>query len=589
MPRSLTPTAIALLLALGVSSTALASSHSEAPGTSKDRLADDTDMYAWVAKDAPDHVTIVGNWIPLIEPNSGPNFATFDEEVEYYINIDNVGDAKDHIRYQFKFKTTRANPNTFLYNTGVVTSFDDPDLNVRQTYTLTRFDDGNATVLATDRPVAPNYVGPKSMPNYQQLAQSTITTLSDGTKIFVGPRDDPFFVDLAAIFDLLTIRKVPGNKGEGIDGVGGFDVMSVVIQIPKTRLTSDGKAPNATNSVIGLYDSAERHSIRTINPDGSIGLSGDDVQVSRLGHPLINEVVIPLKDKDKFNRTKPTGDGAFLPYVVEPELPKLFNLLYGIPVPTTPRNDLVTVFLTGIPGVNKPANPNQVPCEMLRLNMAIAPAAKANRLGVIAGDVAGFPNGRRLTDDVVDIEERAAAGGYVLTPAFNKAPANQLGDGVNANDVPFLPYFPYVAPPHNPFDHEHHLEARHSFHHDHWRWKKDGDHDGDDDGDDDAVVNPGASESATGGSPALAFAGRHPAPTSILEFSVPSRAHVSLRIFDLMGRVVRTLVDQDAAPGSFRAQWDGRTDSGESAGKGVFFARLVSDGQSIASKKIVIE
>src|SRR5437867_1978373 len=443
-------TLVALALALAMPAKARASSHSEAPGTAKDRLADDTDLYAFVAPDAADKVTIVGDWIPLLEPNGGPNFYTFDDDVEYYISIDNAGDCLDHIGYQFKFKTTRRNPATFLYNTGVVTSLDDPDLNVRQTYTLTRFDDGSPTVLVRDGVVAPNNVGPASMPSYNDLAQAAVKTLPDGTKIFVGPRDDPFFVDLGAVFDLLTIRRVPGNTGGGVDGVGGFNVMTIAIQVPMARLTKDGSAPNERNSVVGIYDSAERSKVRVLKEDGTVLNIGPDIQVSRLGMPLVNEVVIPLAAKDKFNHTKPTGDAAFLSYVTDPELPKLFNLLYGLPIPTTPRNDLVTVFLTGIPGVNKPANARQVPCEMLRLNMAIAPnTTNPNRLGVIAGDAAGFPNGRRLSDDVVDVEERAAAGGYVLTPGFNTAPANGLGDGVEENDLPFLPYFPYVAPPHS--------------------------------------------------------------------------------------------------------------------------------------------
>ena len=565
----------AALLALGIgAATAFASSHSEAPGTSKDRLADDTDLYAWVTSDASNAVTIVGNWVPLIEPNSGPNFASFDDEVMYYINIDNVGDAQDNIRYEFTFKTTRANPNTFLYNTGVVTSFDDPDLNVRQTWSLNRIDHTGEHTLATDRPVAPNYVGPKSMPDYNRLAQSTIATLNDGTKIFAGPRDDPFFVDLGAVFDLLTIRKVPGDKGKGVDGVGGFDVMSIVLQIPKRLLTSDGKEPTATTGVIGIYDSAERFATRTINADGSIGLGGPEVQVSRLGNPLVNEVVIPLKDKDKFNHNKPTGDGAFLGYVTDPELPKLFNLIYGLPIPTTPRNDLVAVFLTGITGLNKPANPNQVPCEMLRLNMTIPPADHPKRLGVLEGDIAGFPNGRRLTDDVVDIEERAAAGGYVLTPDFNHDPANDLGDGVDANDVPLLPYFPYVAPPHSPFLHSHHPEQNgnaprsdHDRDHDHGR--------------------PGFSRA---GGPKLGLGGRNPGrSSSVLQFTLDRQAHVTLMVYDVQGRAVRTLVDQDAAEGTFRAQWDGRSDDGGDAGKGVFFARLTADGALVASRKVVIE
>ena len=564
------PWAAALVLLACLPHGALASSHSEAPGTAADRLADDTDLYAWVAPDAPDAVTIVGNWVPLIEPNSGPNFVSFSDEVRYYVNIDNVGDAKDHIRFEFEFTTERQNGNTFLYNTGVVTSLDDPDLNVRQFYKLTRIDDGVETVLIDKAQVAPQNVGPKSMPNYAALAQAAVQTLPDGTKIFVGPRDDPFFVDLSSIFDLLTIRRVPGDRGKGVDDLAGFNVMIIAIQIPKNELTAGSRqgapiAVSADNSVIGIYDSTERPTTRTLNADGTVTFSGDEVQVSRLGQPLVNEVVIPLKDKDKFNATKPTGDGVFAPYVVDPELPKLFNALYGIPVPTTPRNDLVTVFLTGIPGLNKPANPNQVACEMLRLNMSIAPAASPSRLGVLAGDVAGFPNGRRLTDDVVDIEERAAAGGYALTPAFNAAPANQLGDGVDVNDVPLLPYFPYAALPHNPFSHEHHIEQK----------------------------SPSAGKQVAMGAPgagsALALAGAQPATTSSLSYTLAAPGHVSLKIYNVAGRELRTLVDQDAAAGTFRALWDGRDDSGSLVGRGVYFARFAATGAKTETRKIVLE
>ena len=451
-PRHRRPLPAAALLAMLAAAalapaTALASSHSEAPGTSKDRLADDTDLYAWVAADAPGAVTIVGNWVPLIEPNSGPNFAGFDDNAHYYINVDNVGDAKKHLRFEFTFNTTRQNQNTFLYNTGVVTSLQDPDLNVRQTWTLTRVDlDAHTeTVIGTGQ-VAPYFVGPVSMPDYPSLAQSAIQTLGDGTKVFVGPRDDPFFVDLAAVFDLLSIRKPPGNKGKGVDGVGGYNVMSIVMQIPKQRLTKDGTAPDAARAIniVGIWDTAERLKNQTINGDGTITVSGPEQQVSRLGMPLVNEIVIPLGKKDLFNASEPANDVAnFGAYVVDPEPARLLHALFGINVPAAPRNDLVAVFATGVPGLNQPANVS--PGEMLRLNMSIPPAKKPSRFGVLAGDVAGFPNGRRLADDVVDIELRVVAG--VLVPGFDVAPNNQLGDGVDANDKPFQPNFPYVASP----------------------------------------------------------------------------------------------------------------------------------------------
>src|SRR6266849_3038246 len=228
MPRKYFALVLAVSLAVLVAlrpSPGNASSHSEAPGTSKDRLADDTDLYACVANDAPQAVTFVGNWVPLIEHNSGPNFASFDDNASYYINVDNVGDSHKHIRFEFTFHTTRLNDNTFLYNTGPVNSLDDPNLNVRQSWTLTRIDveTNHETVLGTGR-IAPYFVGPTSMPDYASLAQSAIQTLPGGYKIFVGSRDDPFFVDLAAVFDLLSIRRPPGDKGKGVDGVGGYNV-----------------------------------------------------------------------------------------------------------------------------------------------------------------------------------------------------------------------------------------------------------------------------------------------------------------------------------------------------------------------------
>ena len=580
--RPLAATAlVALLAAAAWAPAALASSHSEAPGTTKDRLADDTDLYAWVAADAPDAVTIVGNWVPLIEPNSGPNFAAFDDDAHYYINVDNVGDSKKHLRFEFTFTTTRQNQNTFLYNTGVVTSLNDPDLNVRQSWTLTRVDvDANSETVIGSGQVAPYFVGPVSMPDYKSLAQSAIQTLGDGTKVFVGPRDDPFFVDLAAVFDLLSIRRLPGNRGKGEDGVGGFNVMSIVLQIPKQRLTKDGTAPDPSraNNIIGVWDTAERLKTQVINGDGTISVSGPEQQVSRLGMPLVNEVVIPLGKKDLFNASEPGNDVAnFGAFVVDPEAAKLLNALFGITVPPAPRNDLVAVFATGVPGLNQPANVS--PGEMLRLNMSIPPAKKPSRFGVLAGDLAGFPNGRRLADDVVDIELRVVAG--VLVPGFDVAPNNQLGDGVDANDRPFLPYFPYVAPPQNPRDHEHH-ERTEGYHRHHV-------------GEDDDLTAGEAEDdaasllAAAGPTPALSLSSRNPGRGAVLQYSLPANGRVALRIFDAQGRVVRTLVDQDAAAGTFRATWDGLDDSGQSLARGMFFARLTSGGKTVETRKLVLE
>lgn len=571
MPKRFLRSLAGAALALALPALAFASSHSEAPGTSRDRLIDDTDLYAFVSPDAPSTVTIVGNWVPLLEPNAGPNFYAFDDHADYYMNIDNVGDAHNHIRYQFTFTTHVRNGNTFLYNVGAVNSLTDANLNVYQTYTVTRFDDGVPTVLGSDLPVAPAFVGPTSMPNYNALADQAIQTLSDGSKVFVGPRDDPFFVDLGAIFDLLRIRKVPGNAGKGRDGVQGYNVMTVALQVPKTRLTKDGQAAGPGNGIISLYDSAERPATRTLAADGSITTSGQDVQVSRLGMPLVNEVVIPLSMKDKFNGSSPTDDGQFLSYVTNPELAGLFHALYNVDVPPAPRNDLVSVFLTGVAGLNQPAN--VVACEKLRLNMTIPPAAKPNRFGVIAGDLAGFPNGRRLADDVVDIAERVVAG--VLVTGYNKAPNNQLGDGVDFNDRPYLPRFPYVAPPWSGFDSPH--------------AQPNDDRDRDDRHERFSASDLGLEEHLIPGKPTVSFAGRNPGSASDLRYTLSQPARVTLSIFDLSGRKVRTLIDQDAAPGTFAARWDGRGSDGSQAHKGVFFARLTTDGVAADTRKIVLE
>jgi hypothetical protein len=264
-------------------------------------------------------------------------------------------------------------------------------------------------------------------------------------RVFAGQRDEGFYVDLA-VFDLLGV-----GSGAIEDGTSGLNVSTLAIQVPIRRLTRSGaplSGPNDPNAVIGVWSTASRQATATRTP-GGIQYAGDYVQVSRLGNPLVNEVVIDLARKDVFNSLEPTGDSAALDRVVDPELARLLNLVFGIGVPPAPRNDLVTIFLTGIPGLNQP--PNVRPSEMLRLNMAIPPVAVDSpgysRLGVLGGDAAGFPNGRRVGDDVFDIAVRAVAGATPLTPAFNRSPNNTLGDGVDRNDVPYLQAFPYLGVP----------------------------------------------------------------------------------------------------------------------------------------------
>jgi hypothetical protein len=428
-----------------------ASSHREAPLISQDPLADNTDTYAFVSPAEPDKVVLVANYIPLQAPYGGPNFFKFDDTVLYELMVDNNGDAVEDLTYQFRFQTVTMNPNTFLYNTGPITSLDDPDFNVRQYYTVTEVRGprrtGAATVLAENLPSPPVNVGTRSTPNYQALGGVHVIQ-NDGTKVFAGQRDDPFFVDLGAAFDLLGIRVPPGDGGGGRDGLRGFNVHSIAIEVPISRVSRSGARPtSATDSaaVIGVWATASRASLTTRTAGGQTD-SGAWVQVSRLGQPLVNEVVIPRALKDAFNGLEPTGDAVALPVVLDPEVPRLLEALFGIVSPPAPRNDIVTIFLTGIPGLNQP--PGVRASEMLRLNMAVPPNRRPESLGVLEGDLAGFPNGRRLEDDVTDIALRAMAGATPLTPAFNSGVNARLGDGVDRNDVRFLDRFPYLAPPH---------------------------------------------------------------------------------------------------------------------------------------------
>jgi uncharacterized protein DUF4331 len=467
---------IATLVVGMVPSAVLASSHREAPLISNDPTADNTDLYAFVSPDAPNTVTIIANYIPLEEPAGGPNFAAFDDSVLYEINIDNTGDAKEDISYQFRFKTSRQNPNTFLYNTGPIDSLSSPNWNVRQTYTVTSVKSGgdDGTVLGKNISTPPVNVGPRSTPNYEALAAAAVKTLSGGIKVFAGQRDDPFFVDLGSIFDLGGLRPfnsahlVPLATEPGVDGVGGYNTHTIAMQIPISQL----KGPNG-RMIIGIYASASRQKIRILNDDGTLKNKDSWIQVSRLGNPLVNEVIIPLGKKDFWNSQDPSKDAQFLSSYTDPELAGLVNFLYpALPdARTTGRNDLVAILLTGLDLTSTPAGVNlnftgNTKADLLRLNMGVAPTAAVgagNPMGVLAGDLAGFPNGRRLEDDVTDIELRAVADGYgsvvnsllgSLTP--NNTPNNQVGDGVNENDMPFLNSFPYVATPHQGYEHTHH-------------------------------------------------------------------------------------------------------------------------------------
>ncbi len=313
---------------------------------------------------------------------------------------------------------------------------------------------GGTAVPLGSVPVMPANVGLNSMPDYAKMIGSGVQQLPSGMRVFAGPRDEGFYLDLGAVFDLAQLRNLTGNYGPPVDGTAGFNVHTIAFQVPVEKLTRSGSAPtNATDphAVIGVWSTASRQAVTSRTPGGQTH-SGSWVQVSRLGNPLVNELVIDLARKDAFNGLEPTGDAVALDRVTDPEVARLLTGLFGVSVPPPPRNDLVTIFLTGIPGLNQPANVTA--SEMLRLNMAIPPStgAAVSRLGLLGGDTAGFPNGRRVGDDVVDIALRVMAGATAFTPAFDKFPNNSLGDGVDANDVAYLNVFPYLAAPHAGLD-----------------------------------------------------------------------------------------------------------------------------------------
>jgi hypothetical protein len=447
-----------------------ASSHREAPLISNDPQADNTDVYAFVSPDRPDTVTMIANYIPLEEPAGGPNFASFGKQVRYRLHVDNNGDGEDDVRYEFRFKTQVQNGNTFLYNTGPITSLDDPDWNMRQTYSVTRVvGSGPGELLGENIPTPPVNIGPRSTPSYDALAAAAVRELPDGIKVFAGQRDDPFFVDLGSVFDLAGLRPfnplhiLPLPARSGVDGVAGFNTHTIAIQVPTAQLVGSGPT-------IGIYASASRPQITVRDKQGRQQGDGPWIQVSRLANPLVNEVVIPLGMKDRWNAADPENDRNFKNFYLEPEVTKLENLLYPVldDAPATNRGDLAAILLTGVPTLNFTGDTKS---DLIRLNTSIAPSGpvgSGDRLGLLAGDFAGFPNGRRLEDDVTDIELRAFACGYgsIVGPIIegfgfcagnaNRSPNNVLGDGVDQNDKPFLTAFPYVASPHQGYEHRHH-------------------------------------------------------------------------------------------------------------------------------------
>jgi hypothetical protein len=459
------------------------SSHREAPEISKDPVADSSDLYAFVSPDVPDTVTIIANYVPLQLPAGGPNFFEFGDDVLYEIHVDSNGDGRPDLTYQFRFRTELRNDKTFLYNTGPIESLDSENWNRRQFYSVTTVDaHGKATVLAAKLACPPCNVGPLSIPDYDSLAADAVYELTTGEKVFAGQRADAFFVDLGAIFDLGTLRpfqdrhlvgrRLFNYAGKAVDATDAMNVHSISVQVPAHVVRRGGKRKvngRDPGAIIGVWTSASRRQVQVRHGDAKNDdvYVGPQVQVSRLGNPLFNEVIVPMAEKDRWNSLPPSEDKRFAGFVEQPELasllpvlyPGLFDNLAALDKAGTPRADLVAILLTGIPDglIDEFQNSTgEVQADMLRLNTAVPPSKDENPFGIIGGDLAGFPNGRRVADDVVSISLRAIAGATfpLVDETFQPdAAASQVEQGLSAKDLSskLLKHFPYLGTPFDGF------------------------------------------------------------------------------------------------------------------------------------------
>ena len=459
-------TVLGMALLLLVSGNVFASSHREAPITALDHSADVTDWYAFVSYDHPDRVTMILNVDPLLEPANGPNYFPFDPNVTYVMNIDNNHDGVPDITFIFKFKTEIRLPGVFTGFVGglagipPITALNGPGsegLSLRQTYTVTYVKNGRSTNLGSGETLyaVPSNVGPQTMPNYDSLFQQGVYDLGKGVRVFAGTVDDPFYIDLGAAFDSLNFRMGVGGiltpavdaddtHNYAPDAVAGYNVNSIVLEVPITMLTSDSKLHTAgeKEAVIGTYGATLRPLIQVQRVDGASTSALQ--QVNREGNSLINELIIGTGSKDKFSTDVPKNDGQFAAFFLDPLLAHLFNSI-GLPIPPAPRLDLLPLVQYQAPicpGCGpKDAGPI---ADLLRLNTGIppTPVGQQKRLGFLVGDNAGFPNGRRPIDDVVDIAARVVAG-ILVDPVKYGA---RIGDGVNINENGYGATFPYVMP-----------------------------------------------------------------------------------------------------------------------------------------------
>ena len=451
------------------------SSHREAPEISADPVADSTDLYAFVSPDRPDTVTLIANYVPLQAPAGGPNFYEFGDRVLYEIHIDNSGDGHADITYQFRFTTSVRNPETFLYNLGPIKSLNSPNWNRRQFYSVTVVTAAGSRELASGLACPPCNIGPLSTPSYASLADAAVHSLPGGLRVFAGQRAEGFYVDLGAIFDLGDLRpfenlhaqyglSVFSGPAAGVNATNHLNVHSIALQVPTSALVRKGRP------VIGVWTTASRQRVWIWGErDSSNVATGPFRQVSRLGNPLVNEVLIGLGDKDRWNSLPPSADKEFASYVLRPGLaaalpslyPGVFPQLAALVASGKPRADLAAILLTGIPSGIVPGFMNftgPVQADMLRLNTSIrpTPASRQSIYGLLGGDPGGFPNGRRVSDDVVAIELRAVAG--ATYPLVDKSftpdkAASLVTDGLTPASVsmPYLKSFPYLGVPYSGF------------------------------------------------------------------------------------------------------------------------------------------
>jgi hypothetical protein len=471
--------AFVMALFMLVPASLFASSHREAPISALDHSADVTDWYAFVSYDHPDRVTMILNVDGFLEPSNGPNYFPFDPNVLYEMKIDNNRDGVEDVTFQFRFKTEIRQPGVFTGFVGgiggipQITSLSGPGsegLSLRQTYSVTMVKNGVHTDLTEGKTLyaVPSNVGPLTMPDYQKLFRQGVNDLGKGVRVFAGTVDDPFYIDLGAAFDSLNFRMGVGGilpaaedaddtHNYAPDAVAGFNVNSIVLEVPIKMLTVDGKIHNANDkdAVIGTYGatSRQRVTVRRISAQADAGKT-QWRQVNREGNSLINELIIGTGSKDKFSTDDPVNDKQFANFVLDPLLAQLFSSVLGIRVPPPPRNDLLLLVQYEPPICPGCGAGDAGPvADLLRLNTGIppTPVGSQKRLGFLVGDVAGFPDGRRPIDDVVDIASRAVAGILVDATKYGAA----IGDGVNINEDGYGATFPYVKPAHNGRDSHH--------------------------------------------------------------------------------------------------------------------------------------